>query len=394
MMIGDNHKPRVGMLILNEIVADGRVLRAAEALSKIAEVTVIGINRGKSELDYPQIRSRFPFKMEWVDAKSNRHKRTIISYALRYVSVALKMFRILSKLKPHIIHAHEVDTLPIAMAYCAWNRTAIVYDAHELYRELSQPKGISNRIIAFIETWAMRRCKAIIACNHQRGEVMHHEYGAPFMPTVVQNVPPWQAYHESNRLRKYVAEKNPSIRWICLHQGVINPGRGIETLLDSLEYLQEDVGIVLLGDGDMEYVNKLKCESHKRGYERKIYFHPQVGHYELHELTCSADIGIIIYKNICRNNYLCAPNKMYEYAAAGLPMVGAEMPPIREYFDETGSGILFDPTNGRSLANAIQEIIKSQDKYEQYKNNCLKAAMIYCWEKEQKHLLDMYRQII
>ena len=386
---------RVCMLIFNEIIMDGRVLRAAEAVSEVAELTVIGINRGKFDIAYEQVRRRFPFQLDWVETINKQHSKGKLNYPIRYAGVAARMFIKAMKLRPHVIHAHEASMLPIAMAIRACNRAAVVYDAHELYRDtMGVDTSPGARFFVRVETWAMRKCQAIIACNGYRAEIMQREYGAPFLPTVVRNLPAWQEYRQSRWLRDYVAERNSSIRWICLHQGRMNFGRGIETVLDCLPYLRNDVGIVFVGGGDADYVDSLRQRVREQGHERRVFFHPPVNHTELHEVTCSADVGIVIYQNICRNNYFCAPNKMYEYAAAGLPMVGADLPSIREFLQKTDCGILFDPTDGRSLAEAINDVLGDTERFAQRRANCLEAAKEHCWEHERQRLIELYHGLM
>ena len=395
-MMRNMARPRVCMLILNEIIRDGRVLRSAKTLSKEYDLTVLGVDRKKIEFDPNEQRKIHGLKMEWVKLKSSAGlPHNLLGYAARYAEAAARLVIRGIALRPRVVHAHEDSSLPIALAIRSVTRARIIYDAHELYREVTDAGQYAwKRWSSRMETWAMRHCSGIIACNSQRAEVMHREYGAPFRPTVVRNMPPYMKYRPTKILRDYLQKKNSAIRYICLHQGGIMPGRGMETILRALRYLPRDVAMVLIGSGGEKYLNELLDEARREGLDDRFIVHPAVDHADLFKMTCSADVGVVIYQNVSRNNYLCAPNKLYEYAAAGLPIVGADLPPIREFLEETGTGGVFDPDDSRSLAEAISKITKDTSASERYRKNCLNAARKFCWENEGKVLLGLYEKVL
>ena len=59
-------------------------------------------------------------------------------------------------------------------------------------------------------------------------------------------------------------------------------------------------------------------------------------------LTRSADLGVIPYHSIDLNNYYSSPNKLFEYAAAGLPFVSNDLPFLRWIIAEYGFGEVAD----------------------------------------------------
>ena len=49
---------------------------------------------------------------------------------------------------------------------------------------------------------------------------------------------------------------------------------------------------------------------------------------ELLAFTAGADVGAIPYRAVGLNNYLTSPNKLFEYAVAGVPVVGSRFPEL------------------------------------------------------------------
>src|SRR3546814_3897042 len=58
------------------------------------------------------------------------------------------------------------------------------------------------------------------------------------------------------------------------------------------------------------------------------------------------------------NNYLVIrPNKLFEYMAAGLPVIASDFGHWREVVEPAGCGLLVNPTDTRAIARAIEHLI-------------------------------------
>jgi glycosyltransferase involved in cell wall biosynthesis len=384
------------MIVMNEMIRDGRVLRAARALADRYDLTLLGVDKGSPPIDPTEQRRRLGLNAEWVPLRrSGQLPRNMMGYSARYVEAFARLLGRCIQLRPDVIHAHDNSALPVAMSAKAAIRCKVVYDAHELYRDQLRGPGFGWLApIHAIESWAMKHCAGIIACNHWRAEIMRDEYGAPFLPTVVRNVPEYYEHKPSELLRAYARERNPQVRRVVLHQGGIQVGRGLDVVVRALPMLPEDVAVVFMGSGAEAYLRELTDRAAELGVGERFFIHPAVHHTELPEYTCSADVGVVIYQNICRNNYFCAPNKLYEYASAGLPTVGADLPPIREFLEEFGTGAVFDTDDPRSLADAVRTILADEPTQRRYHENCLSAAKVMCWENESTRLLDLYEHVL
>ena len=41
--------------------------------------------------------------------------------------------------------------------------------------------------------------------------------------------------------------------------------------------------------------------------------------------------AVVPYQATCLNNFICTPNKMFEYIAAGLPILANDLPEMRKF---------------------------------------------------------------
>ncbi len=388
-------RPKVLMFVLNELVFDSRVLKTANSLSAGYDVLVVGVWLRKADIDEEAARKEWPFRMAWVDlGRFGDLPRNTVGYALRYGKIFREIRKLGLDFEPDIIHAHELSTLPIGRALQRATGAALIYDAHELYRDMANRASRYWRLMAGWEKRLMAKCDAIIACNSDRSRIMHEEYGAPFLPTVIHNMPLRQECVSSSLLQEKTGSLEAGLTRLVLYQGVIMVGRGLESLPRALVDLPPHIGIVLIGGGDEEFKQQLGRLAVELGVQDRFFLLPPVLQTELFPYTCSADAGIVIYQNTCRNNYFCAPNKLYEYCAAGLPMVGADLPPIRAYVEDNEVGTVFDPDDPASLVRAINKVCGDDLVHRRYRKNCLAAASRFNWEaRSEVDLLALYASL-
>ena len=144
-----------------------------------------------------------------------------------------------------------------------------------------------------------------------------------------------------------------------------------------------------MGYGDSSYINYLRNLIYAFDLQQRVFFHPAVPSNKLLQYTASADIGIVIYKNNCRNNYYCAPNKLFEYAAARIKIAGCDFPEVKRLLDKYGIGYTFSPDSEKSVTNCINRLSKIKIKEDFFLN----LFDDYNWDKETGKLLNLYKEI-
>jgi glycosyltransferase involved in cell wall biosynthesis len=95
-------------------------------------------------------------------------------------------------------------------------------------------------------------------------------------------------------------------------------------------------------------------------------------------------------------NYLDAlPVKMFEYMAAGIPVIASNFPLWQKIIEDNQCGICIDPLNPEDLAKAIQWLIEHPEEAERMgKNGRLAIETKYNWNNESQKLLDLYRNLL
>ena len=181
---------------------------------------------------------------------------------------------------------------------------------------------------------------------------------------------------------------DPSQKVVLYHGGLF-PWRGIEQLIEAIP-LVPGATLVLMGYGILEPT--LKAWEADPATGGKVRVMGAVPPDQLHDWVASADVAAMPIQGDTLNHRLTTPQKLFEAMAAGVPAVVSDLPGMRAIVNETGSGILVDPTDTRAIADAITRIVQlPEDEWLAWRQRCLDAAHErYNWETQVQALLDEY----
>jgi len=301
----------------------------------------------------------------------------------------LKILLLALNQKPVVYHAFDLKTLPLAYLVSKINNSKLIYDSRELNVESVGYRNLPNIlkfIMKMIEGFLIKHTAGIIVPSKPIADTLIKWYDT-IKPTVVYNCPPYRKYSKTTVLRDILGIDKS--KRIVLYQGIISYGRGLENLIEASKYMNKNTVVVLIGDGIlkeklMEYVNKKKLNN-------KVKFVNAVPYDELLNYTMSADIGVIPTQNICLNHYYSAPNKLFEYLMAGLPVAVSNFPEMKKIVEGYDVGVTFNPDDPKDIARAINTILSDDQMYLKMKKNAIKIAKkIFNWEKESKKILRLY----
>jgi glycosyltransferase involved in cell wall biosynthesis len=269
--------------------------------------------------------------------------------------------------------------------------TPLIYDAHELYFAQSTLLPSTQRRYRKRERRLIRHADLAITVNPFIARFMADDYGCP-TPEVIFNAAPRNGPIDARPGLRELLHLGEHDR-IVLYQGWISPERGLDRLVEASRHFPAHVHLVVIGYGDHEQV--LRQISAEQGTDDgRVIFVGPVASEDLAPLTRSADLGAIPYHGIDLNNYYSSPNKLFEYAVAGVPFISNDLPFLRWVIDTYGFGAAADLTVPERAAEAILSIVEDQERLRALKDLAAKASVALNWENESKKLLALYERIV
>lgn len=346
------------MAVYNPIEYDGRVKRSAIALAEIHNIKVIcpaqDFDNGCFNTDiFDVIRIVLP--------KLKFHPLKQIVFWVKFIFYALK-------LRPSIIYAHDYYLIFPAWIAAFMTNAYLVYDAHELIIP-NQGERISKRdnLFYFLEYKFIKLADLVIAANQERADIMAEHYELKKIPLIIRNIPPMPNQILSDQLifSFYAELERMHIKDIhIIYMGDINLDRGIDDLICSLKYLPNRYKCILIGSGPS--TNLIKLSYKQEIISRRLRLVGRVQNHFIPDLLRQGDIGFLSYSMVGRNNIYCAPNKIYEYAQSGLPIVSTSQVPIVSILKKYKIGELI-PNNNKNKPLKIAESIKKISLSKEYK---------------------------
>lgn len=137
--------------------------------------------------------------------------------------------------------------------------------------------------------------------------------------------------------------------------GTMRPWHGLPVLLDAVETLHRlDPRVRLLAVGDGPERAAIEADAGRRGLGGAVEFTGAVTRDAVPALLASMDAAVAPYPRDA--NFYFSPLKVYEYMAAGLPVVASRVGQVAQILEADVTGLLCEPGDAAALAGAIQRL--------------------------------------
>ena len=375
--------------VTNDVFADQRVNKMARTLHEMGfRVVITGVKRKNSP----------PFSPPYA-----RVKRIRIVWQkgfLFYAGYNVQLFFFLLFARFDILVANDLDTLLPAHLVARLRRKQLVYDTHEYFTGTPEvfTRPLVYRVWKWLENKLFPKQKTIITVNGSIAQLYGREYGKQIH--VVRNVPPY---------RKPAAKKSlselgiPGLggddgtapkRFVILQGTGINVDRGAEELVEAFRpgHGLQDALLVIVGGGNA--IESIRNRVKQTGLNDRVILLPRMAYQELFDYTIHASIGVSIDKDHGLNYRFSLPNKLFDYIMAGTPVLVSDLPEVSNIVDRYQVGMKIVNHDPAHIAHCIREMLSSEEQWQVWHQNCLKAAKELCWDNESVTVRQIYRQFL
>lgn len=296
-----------------------------------------------------------------------------------------RAYPLLVEIHPDAYHAHDLDSLWPAVRAARRLDRPIVYDSHEFWTEQSSlvSRPLMRSCWSLLEKRLIRQVDRVITVSGSIAQSLKERYGLDEV-VVLHNLPLFRHKVQSNLIRETL--DLPDDRPIVLYQGGFLTENGLREQIEAAAGLA--AALVLIGDGPSEQA--LRNQVRAARLDDQVFFIPRVPFHQLHNYTCSADLGLCLIKGTGKSFYYSLPNKLFEYMMAGLPVLASNFPEMQRIVRETRTGATVDPTNIVAIREQIATFLDNAEQREACAKASLQAARQYNWEREAAQLTQLY----
>lgn len=193
---------------------------------------------------------------------------------------------------------------------------------------------------------------------------------------------------------KYDNEKNDSANdeRSLLYVGKIEDRRNVYFLVEVFRVLKkrcENIRLILVGDGEPEYVNRFLKSIANEIEEKKIIYIPKASQKELADIYRKSDIFIFT------SNYEIFGMVLLEAMYFGLPVFSSENGGSSTLIQNDKNGYIFKDFQAKEWADRISRVIQDKEKMQQLGENAkMTIEEGYTWERLAEKFEREYIQVI
>jgi glycosyltransferase involved in cell wall biosynthesis len=306
------------------------------------------------------------------------------SRATRATLTAARLWWRALRSEPDVLHFHDPELIPGGIVARLAGRP-VVYDIHEYYRTHLRETAALPRVVSALVARAYgvaERCAAtcLDACVVV---TPHMQRVLPLRRSVVV------ANHvraEEFRPGPLPAADRPTS--VC-YVGVLSAPRMVEGMVDAAAAAA--ARLVLAGTW------------YPQGYRAAVAARPgwstvdelgQIDRERMQQVFDASRAGLLIV-DLHGDEAHSSNNKLFEYMAAGLPVIASDIHFAREIVDRHGCGLIVSPASDpRAVAAAIDWIISHPDDADHMGRAGRRAVDAeYSWERERERLLGLYESL-
>lgn len=314
--------------------------------------------------------------------------------ANRPVRVLLRTWtalRLALRQKADIYHVHDPELILVGILLRMLTRRPVVYGVREDYPRLAHhkhylPTAVRPAIglaVRLVEQTASHAFDAVVAVT----------------PDIVSN---FARHRRTVLVRNFPVLPDQPLRppaarpvgqpFTMIYVGELTAIRGVCEMVKAMDLLSARIPCRLLLVGTFEDA-QLEASLRKHAAEHTEF----LGYVDIRQnphLLQRADVGLVCL-HPTRHYVTSLPLKLFDYMAAGLPVIASDFPLWREIVLGSGAGVCVDPLRPDAIAGAAFGLSASVDERLAMGRRGQRAVwQNFNWQQESQRLLDLYETLV
>jgi glycosyltransferase involved in cell wall biosynthesis len=180
--------------------------------------------------------------------------------------------------------------------------------------------------------------------------------------------------------------RDPARPPIVGYAGHLYPWKGVEVLLDALARLPEARGLIVGGHEAEPDLARVRARAESLGISSRITFTGYVDPPRVAPLVATADMLVLPNPPSAIATRFTSPLKLFEYMAAGRPIVASDLPSVREVLHDGVDALLVPAGEPVPMASALRRLIEEPHFASKLARAAWESAAEYGWDRRADRL--------
>ncbi len=266
--------------------------------------------------------------------------------------------------KPDIVHCNDWQTLSLGYMIKFELGSKLIFDSHELETHRNPPLPESRKLwMERYEAKYLASCDLVTTVCEPISTYLNRRYDITD-PLVIYNSPlsanksfaieEWGRIVADNDVRKETNLSKSDFLMVSVGNATVN--RGIENIITVLPKLPEDAHLAIVGKVIPAFKRELECLIDELEVGKRVHFVQPVNPAGVVNFISTADVGLISLIPMTLSYEFALPNKLFECAYAGIPIIASNTYEIEKKMKKYDLGYVYEAGNLDELQTQLHKV--------------------------------------
>jgi glycosyltransferase involved in cell wall biosynthesis len=318
------------------------------------------------------------------------------------VGLAAVLPRELLARRPDVVYARDLRTARLAAGPTRAIGARLGFEVHGLPSfevrhgagRASLPASAADRLRR-LESDVFARADHIVTITECARQILLEDYAVP--PARVRTIPDgtagdWSSPHP-NPLPEGEGTSPPSPA--VYYVGQLYPWKGAGLVVEAAALVRRARFVVVGGmpngrAGDAD-VAELAARARKVGAADRVELRGYVPYGRVRDELAGAAVALLPLPDEPVARYFTSPLKLFDYMAAGVPIVASDLPSLREVLRDGDNALLVAPGDAAAAAGAIDRLLADPALARRLASQALLDVRAYTWDARAARLLEFLK---
>jgi glycosyltransferase involved in cell wall biosynthesis len=294
--------------------------------------------------------------------------------------------------RPDIVYTRDLGVAAFLLKLPSARRPPVVYESHGVSFVVSQemPQLLGNPALAPSrqkvqrlhrrERRVWRLADAYVTITHALADELTAHFGdRPRLFVVPDGARVAPAAREPVRVEK---PSTPT----AVYAGHLYPWKGVDLFVRALQLAPSMSGLIIGGHAQEPDFDRVAALVRELGISDRVLMIGAVPPGEVARRLSAATMLVLPNVRSAISERYTSPLKLFEYLAAGRPIVASDLPAIREVLTADDTAVLVPPDDPQAWANAMTLVAADAALAERLARAAAELAPRYSWDRRAERL--------